>query len=323
MPSPTRSMLHVEQPLANMSIAYMQSTSQFVFNQVFPICRVEKENDKYYVFDLETFLRGRARRRADGTESAGGGYKLSTDSYDLGDPFAFHKDVTERERRNADSMLGVDRNAVNFVTQNILITAEEEWVAKYFQPNIWGVTKVGGTHVGRWDQYNDSDPVTDIATGRLWIWQNTGYKPNRMTVHPTVHERLKNHPLILDRTEGEVVDETVLAKLFEVEKYLIAGAVHRTGPDGNGGTGSFIAGRNVLLSYAPNAPAREMPSCGYTFALNTKPIDGIEKGVKFARIPMDQLGVGTQRIEGELFINGKVTGVPLGYFFSDIVEEAT
>jgi len=321
MSSPTLRQAHIDRPLTNMSIAYMQSTDQFVFNKVFPFCSVEKESDRYYVFDIETFMRGRARRRADGTESAGGGYKLSSDSYDLGDPFAFHKDVTQRERDNADNPLDPDRNATDFVTQNILITAEEEWVGKNFVPGVWGTDEIGDTDTPRWDDYTTSNPVDVVANARLKIWSQTGYKPNTFTVHPTVHERLKNHPLILDRTEGEVIDEKVLAKLFEVERYLIAGAVHRTGAEGSSAaTGDFIAGKNALLTYAAKVPAKEMPSCGYTFMLSKKPVSGIDKGVRVARIPMDALGIGTQRIEGELFINDKVTGKPLGFFFGDIVE---
>ncbi|PWC48114.1 hypothetical protein TSA6c_16895 [Azospirillum sp. TSA6c] len=320
MPSPTLNMAHVDRPLTNMSIAYMQSATGFVFNRVFPLVYVEKESDKYYVFDIETFLRGRARRRADGTESAGGGYKLSTDSYSLGDPFAFHKDVTKRERDNADKPLDPDRNATDFVTQNILITAEEEWVGNFFKPGVWDGQKIGGDTTPFWNDYASSNPITAVADARLWIWKNTGRKPNKFTVDPTTDEVLKNHPLILDRTEGQVIDANVLAKLFEVDEYLVAGGVHRTGAEGVG-TGDFIAGKHALLSYAAPNPAKEMPSCGYTFAKTGSGVEGVDKGVRIARIPMDVLGIGTQRIEGELFINAKVTGQPLGFFFADIVEQ--
>ncbi|WP_454021197.1 hypothetical protein [Azospirillum sp. Marseille-Q6669] len=318
MPSPTLRQAHVDRPLTNMSIAYMQSAAGFVFNRVFPTVYVDKESDKYYVFDLETFLRGRARRRADGTESAGGGYKLSTDSYSLGDPFAFHKDVTSRERDNADSPLDPDQNATDFVTHNILVTAEEEWVGNFFKPGVWGGEKTGGDNIAHWSDYASSNPITDVADARLWIWKNTGRKPNKFTVDPTTHEILKNHPLILDRTE-ETIDDKVLAKLFEVDDYLVAGGVHRMGPEGSS-TGDFIAGKHALLSYAPPKPAKETPSCGYTFSKKGSGVEGVDKGVRMARIPMDQLGIGTQRIEGELFINAKVTGQPLGFFFANIVE---
>lgn len=320
MPLPTRNMVHIDKPLANLSIAYMQSTDQFVFSKVFPTCFVDKETDKYYVFDIDSFLRGRARRRADGTESSGGGFKVSTDSYDLTDPYAHHKPVTQRERDNSDSQLDLDNTSVDFVMSNILITAEEDWCSTYFQPGQWGTTKTGNTDIGRWDDYANSNPIEDIDNGRLKIWQATGRKPNTLTVHPTVHTRLKNHPLILDRFDGKAPDESGLARLFEVDRYLQAGGVHRTGPESDDGEGEFIAGKHALLSFAPTTPALKTPSCGYTFALRGTPLNGVEKGVRMNRIPTPLLGVNSERIEGELFINWKITGQPLGYFFADMVE---
>ncbi|QCO07398.1 hypothetical protein [Azospirillum argentinense] len=318
MALPNRNMMHVEKPLANLSIAYMQSADNFVFNKIFPTCPVEKETDKYYVFDIDSFMRGRARRRADGTESSGGGFKTSTDSYDLTDPYAHHKPVTQRERDNSDSQLELDQTSVDFVMSNILITAEEDFLGQYFKTGVWGQDKVGGDTIGKWDDYASSNPIEDIDTARLWIWQNTGRKPNTLTVHPTVHARLKNHPLILDRFDGKAPNEAGLAALFEVERYLQAGGVHRTGPEGDG-EGNFIAGKHALLSFAPHTPALKTPSCGYTFALRGTALNGVEKGVRMARIPTPLLGLNSERIEGELFINWKVTGQPLGYFFADMV----
>lgn len=321
MPLPTRNMMHVDRPLSNLSIAYMQSASRFVFNKVFPIALVDKETDKYYVFDMDTFLRGRAKRRADGTESAGGGFKVSTDSYDLMDPYGFHKPITQRERDNSDNEIDLDNSTTDFVMSNILITAEVDFLSQYFIPGVWGTDKVGGTGVARWDDYVNSNPVQDVSEGKLKILMDTGLEPNTMTVHPKVHERLKSHPLILDRFDGHAPDENGLAKLFEVDRYIQAKAVRRTGEEGSG-TGEFIAGRNCLLSHAPAAPALKTPSCGYTFALRGKPgVNGIENGVRTSRIPTPLLGMGSERVESELFINWKRTGQPLGYFFSDIVEE--
>jgi uncharacterized membrane protein len=89
---PTIQSAHVDAALTNLSIAYIQSQDVYIATKVFPIIPVDKQSDKYYIFNKNDWHRDEAKKRADNTESAGSGFTMSTDSY-YADVWAFHKDV--------------------------------------------------------------------------------------------------------------------------------------------------------------------------------------------------------------------------------------
>src|SRR3989304_2056074 len=128
MGSPTETDVHVDAMLTNISVAYIQSQDGFIASKVFPLVRVAKESDKFYKYTKEDWFKDEAEIRADSTESAGSGYRLGADSYST-DLWAFHKDVGDRVRKNADSQINLDTDAVRFVTQRMLLRQEIQWVS--------------------------------------------------------------------------------------------------------------------------------------------------------------------------------------------------
>ncbi len=50
---PTQTDVHVNQPLTNISVAFMQSDAGFVARKVFPVVPVAKQSDRYYVVVFE------------------------------------------------------------------------------------------------------------------------------------------------------------------------------------------------------------------------------------------------------------------------------
>ena len=68
MPQPNSSNVHVDAVLTNISIAYMQDQSNFIASQVFPEVPVDKQSDKFFVFDKNSWFRDEAQKRAPGTE---------------------------------------------------------------------------------------------------------------------------------------------------------------------------------------------------------------------------------------------------------------
>ena len=102
MPNPTRSDVHVNQPLTQVSIAYLQNETKFIAAQCFPSLSVPKQSDLYFQYSQADFMRAEAAIRAPGTESKGAGYDLTTASYSAA-VFALHKDVADQIRQNADA----------------------------------------------------------------------------------------------------------------------------------------------------------------------------------------------------------------------------
>ena len=87
-----------------MSVAYMQESYAFVASKVFPQINVNKQSDSYFVYSQADFFRDQVQPRADGTESAGTGYSLSTATYSATN-YALHKDIGHLTLANSDSPL--------------------------------------------------------------------------------------------------------------------------------------------------------------------------------------------------------------------------
>ena len=64
MPNPTQSDLHVNAPLTNVSIAYMQDPNDFIARKVFPTVPVKKQSDLYWKFSKSDVRRTDVQRRA-------------------------------------------------------------------------------------------------------------------------------------------------------------------------------------------------------------------------------------------------------------------
>lgn len=323
---PTLQQAHIDRALTNMSVAYIQDEQNFVAAKVFPQIPVKKQSDVYFIYNKGDFFRDEARVRGAGTQSVGGEYGI-----EAGDPYycklhAFHKDVTEQDRTNYDEPLDADADATDFVTQKMLIRREVIWAEKYFKPGIW-TTEIAGVAsnpaAGQVLQFNNpaSDPVKVVSDQIVLMAGSTGYKPNTIVMTPAVFYALKNHPDILDRikyTQKGIVTADLLATLFEVDHFHVAWSVVNTANQGANDDIAFVMGKHMLLAYVNPRPAIKKPSAGYVFAW-TGLLGAGAFGNRMVRIPMDMLGIGTERIEGEMAFDVKVIAQDLGVFFKDIV----
>lgn len=330
MSNPTRAAVHVNVPLTQLSIAYMQDTDQFIAGKVFPIVPVDSASDLYYVFDLSEFARDEAKNRAPATESAGGEFKISTDSFNC-IVKAFHKDVAWQTVINADRQLDLEQAATRYVTHKMLLAKEKQFVTSFMTSGVWGKDVAGvasgsyteGTNIIKWSDYTNSNPITDVAYYATYIAQRTGFRPNKMVIARDVWDRLKNHPDILDRVNGgattdkpAMVTRAQVAALFEIEEILVMDAILNTANEGASASYSFFGSGSMLLCYAAPNPSQFMPSAGYTFSWDGY-IQGAEDGIAITQmeVPLAK----ADRIEGEIAFDMKVTGADLGVFFSAVI----
>jgi hypothetical protein len=315
MPQPTQNAVHVDAILTNISTAYMQQAKNFIATRVFPIVPVSKQSDKFFTYTKNDWFRDEAQRRADATESAGGGYNLSTDSYQA-DVYAFHKDIGDQTRANADAPINVDREAVEFVTSRLLLKMETQFVANYFTTSVWGTDY---TPSNLWSNYATSDPISDIETGKRAILSVTGYEPNTLVLGYDVFTSLKNHPDLVDRikyTSSQIITEELLASLFDVPRVMVAKAVKATNNEGAAGAYAFTHGKHALLTYSAPSAGLLQPSGGYIMSW-TGVSGGLGATVGTSRMRMEQYKA--DRVEAEIAFDMKVIGTDLGYFFNGAV----
>lgn len=318
---------HIDRALTNISVAYLQDASAFIADRVFPVLPVRRQSDMYYIYNKGDFMRDEAKIRAGATESAGGDYGVEASTPYFCKKHAFHKDVKPEDRLNYDEPLDADQDATDFVSQKMLIRREMEWATKYFGTGIWGTEWQGvaaNPAAGQKLQWNDaaSTPIEDVTDAGVKMASETGFKPNVLVLSPFVFNDLKNHPDILDRikyTQKGIVTADLLATLFEVDKVVVAWSVVNTAAKGAENNIGFIMGKHALLCYANPKPGLRKPSAGYIFAWTGLEGSG-SYGNRIVRIPMDMLGLGVERIEGEIAFDAKQICADLGVFFKDIVK---
>lgn len=324
MPQPTLSQVHIDAPLTNLSVAYMQKQDNFIADKVFPIVPVDKKSNKFFVYRKNDWFRDEAQRRADGTESAGSGYNLDTDSYSA-DVWAFHKDVGDQVLNNADAPLTPLREASEFVTHRLMLRRELQFVSDYFTTGIWGTDETGVSGApssGQFKQWNDSaaTPIDDIEDAKSAILGTTGFEANTLVLGYDVFKALKNHSSIVDRYKytqaGAYVTEDLLAKVFGVDRVLVAKAVKATNNEGASGAYSFAFGKAALLCHVAPNPGLLTPSAGYTFAW-TGVSEGLGTTLGISQFRMEHLKA--SRVEGQVAFDNKVVGADLGYFFTTAV----
>lgn len=325
---PSRSDVHVDRPLTQISIAFMQAAANFVADRVFPVVPVGKQSDKYFTYDRGMFNRDEMQLRAPGTESAGATYKLSTDSYSA-DVWALHKDVADQVRANADSPLQLDREATEFLTIKALIRKEKNWAARHFITGAWTTERAGvasgptGTQFLRWD-VAASTPIEDVRAGATAMAELTGgFRPNKLVIGRHVYDSLLDHPDIVGRIDrgqtsgAAIVLRQNLAALFEMDEVLVMDAVENAAVEGATNSHAFIGGKHALLAYAAPSPGLMVPSAGYTFSWNGL-LGGGALGSRIKRMRMEHLE--SDRIEIEMAFDQKKVAADLGSFFLNAVS---
>jgi hypothetical protein len=328
MPNPTTGDVHVNTPLTNISIAYLQDQSHFVAASVFPNIPVNKQSDRYYTYDRGDFNRDEMQLRAPGTQSSGGSYNIDNTPNYFAPVYAFHKDIPDEVRSNADSVLNPDREATEYCTQKALIKRETLWAANHFTTGKWttditGVAAgpVAGTSVLQWSD-SSSDPIANIRAGKSAVLESTGFEPNVLVLGSKVFDILIDHADIVDRvkygTQNQVstADIPELMALFKIQRILIMKAIKNTSAEGAVADHSFIGGKKALLAYVPQRPGIMTPSAGYTFSW-TGHLGAGKEGGRIKKFYMKKES--SDRVEIEMAFDQKLIAADLGYFFDTII----
>lgn len=321
--APTAGDVHVNTPLTNISIAYLQNANNFVASRVFPNIPVMKQSDRYYTYDRGEFNRDEMKKRAPGTESAGGSYTVDNTPNYFAEVYAFHKDVPDQIRANADSILSPDREATEYCTQKALIKREKLWATKFFATSIWSTDNTSAN----WGPTGTAtDPIADIRTGKTTVLQSTGFEPNTLILGKTVYDALADNADVIERVNAGQTPNgpamgTLMAMmmLFEIERIFVMKAIQNTTKEGQTASHSFIGGANALLCYSAPSPGIMTPSAGYTFSWTGAAGAGAEGG-RIKRFRMEKLE--SDRIEIQMAFDQKKISADLGYFFSTPITSA-
>ena len=325
MPLLTPNSVHIDQPLTNLTIAYVQDQTNFVADKVFPTVGVDKQSDKYYIYDRDNMNRtGDVKALAPRTEVNRIGMSLSNASF-YADVYGLGMDFDQQTLANEDAALDIRAAGAQTLTNRLLIHREEQFASNFFAASVWGSES---TPANLWSDYTNSTPIADVTTARRTMQlKSGGFKPNTMVVGKEVRDQLINHPDILGRLNGgatvtntALITNAKLAEIFEVENFYVMEAVKNTSVEGVAESNAFIGGKHALLVHSPASAGLMTPAAGVTFAWNN--LQGVNNlGVTVESFSDDALKRQqvAEHIQVKMSYDMKVTGADLGYFFDTVV----
>lgn len=337
MPMLTPSQVHIDAPLTNLTLAYLQDESNFIADKVFPVVDVDKQSDKYYIYDRENFNRsGERKALAPRTRPEHVGMSLSNSNY-FADVFGLRTDFDEQTLANEDAALETRAMGAQLLVHNMLIDREKDWVANYFSDNVWGTNWDGvanadndtAIEVTNWDDYTNSTPIVDVRRLCTAVQlKSGGFKPNTGVMSKAVYDKLLDHPDILARINGgATVDKTALitkqkiAEIFELERIFVLEGIENTAAEGATESNAFIGGDHFMVCYTPASAGLRTPAAGLTFAWNSLP------GVSNLGVTVESFTGDFLRVEGiaeeihvKMAYDMKIVGSDLGGFINSVIS---
>ncbi len=333
MPLLTPSAVHIDQPLTNLTLAYAQSQENFIADKVFPTVGVQKQSDKYYLYDRANMNRtGDVAKLAPRTEVNRIGMTISNSSY-FADVYGLGMDFDEQTLANEDAALEIRSAGAETLAMRLMIHREEQFATNFFSNNIWGTNYDGasstsGTNLLYWDDAaaKPIQNVTDLR--RVMQLKSGGFKPNTMVVGKEVRDALVNNADILARLNGgatvtntALVTNAKLAEIFEVENFYVMEAVKNSSVEGVAESNAFIGGKHALLCYTPSSAGLMSPAAGLTFAWNN--LEGVNNlGITVESFSDDALKRQqiAEMIQVKMSYDMKIVGADLGAFVNGIVQ---
>lgn len=325
MPLLTPSQVHIDQPLSNLTLAYVQSQENFIADKVFPTVGVQRQSDKYYIYDRANMNRtGDVQKLAPRTEVNRIGMTISNSSY-YADVYGLGMDFDEQTLANEDAVLDIRAAGAETLATRLMIHREEQFASTFFSAGVWATDN---TPSNLWSDYTNSTPIQDVTTARRTMQLGSGgFKPNTMVVGKEVRDILINHPDILARLNGgatvsntALITNAKLAEIFEVENFYVMEAVKNDSAEGIAESNSFIGGKNALLVHTPRSAGLMTPAAGLTFAWNNIP--GVNNlGISVESFSDDALKRQqvAEHIQVKMSYDMKVVGSDLGYFFEAVI----
>ena len=334
MPLLTPSQVHIDQPLSNLTLAYAQEQTNFIADKVFPTVGVQRQSDKYYIYDRANMNRtGDVQKLAPRTEVNRIGMTISNDSY-FSDVYGLGMDFDEQTLANEDAMLDIRAAGAQTLAMRLMIHREEQFASTFFATGIWGTEYDGvagspsAGQVRQWSDYTNATPIRNVTDARAAMQlKSGGFKPNTMVVGKEVRDILINHPDILARLNGgatvtntALITNAKLAEIFEVENFYVMEAVKNTAVEGLAESNAFIGGKSALLVHAPRNAGLMTPASGLTFAWNNIPgVNNLGITVEsFSDDALKRMQI-AEHIQVKMSYDMKVVGADLGVFFDTIV----
>ena len=257
---------HLDVPLTNMAVKAFQGRGEFIGQKLFPVINVQKQSNKYYTLDKNSWLLVPDTARAPKTAPRRVEFKVSSENYFCPN-YALANENALEDLANADIALSLRKNSVSVVMDGLLRDLEVRIANQVTSlTNLGSGVTLSGT--SQWSDFTNSDPIADVTTGHAFIQNNTGLMANTMVMDKDTFAVVRRHPILLDMfkyTSGGRVKLDQLADVFDVDTILIARGIKNTANENATGVIANIWGNNVILCRIEPGTSLETQTFGLSF----------------------------------------------------------
>lgn len=326
----TAGAVHYDEYLTSFATNYFVEQN-YLAGRVFPVIGVEKQSDKYYVFNAPEENRefdNLVKKWEPLTTPNMFDVTQSDSSYFSEEYFAGFS-IDKKTAANEDTLLRTRERKARLLMENMLKKRDRDWISTFLTTGVWGVDLAGTTDFTKWSD-GASTPIDDIM-----VWKedfeirNYGLKPNKIVMSKDIKRHLLTNTQILGRINGgativnpAMVNDAIIASIFEVDEIIWADAVSNNTNHGETAVAARMVTDRMLMVHSPMDAGIDSKSAGAIFAWNQIPEFDFGISAKTwtsATDPsLDKLGV-AEETHMHMCYDMKVTGASLGTYVSDLV----
>lgn len=278
MAQPTlRNVRAVDTVLSNFAIVF--KPADLIGEQVAPLLKVDEPTGTIFKMTRDFALRigGENLQRSPQGTYHRAGYTWGTTTYETQE-YGVEYPAPLVVSAGSQVPIDLERVATEMGAKDLALELERQVAAEALNTNSKWASDTALAGTDQWNDYGFSNPIADIDARKESILQNAGVYPNTGYLGLQVWNKLKEHPLLIDKikyTGKGILSEEAFASMVEIQKILVGRAIRNTAAEGATFSGSFIWGKHMVLEYK-EAPGVESRLGVLTFAWD-------EGGVAFPR----------------------------------------
>lgn len=255
---------HHDTLISNLLVGYRPRG--MIADRVFPVIPVAKESNTYPRIDRGNWFRLPTTQRAPGTAPHEVRYTVSSDTYRTVN-YELSTVVDWETIDNADAPFEPLVRGGEFLVDQLMLDFENRTATR-----AWATVGSSSTLTGAsaWDNFLNSDPLTDLEVAREAVRATTGFVPNQAIVPEKTWLKVRRHPDIVRAVfpgagVGGIVSTAQFADLIGVGEVIVPGTIKNTGGAGLADAFVDVWSTSTLLLYTDPRPGIMRPSFGAAF----------------------------------------------------------
>jgi len=255
------------QPLANLSVRYMNDKTAYIWDKLFPVKNVPKRTASFYVIGKEGFSND-STIAPSGAEARSGDFSVSTKTLTLNE-YAWKGIVLGRDERDMDAPVAdLTQMQAQLNADKLMLDIEINAATKATTAANWPSGQVTTLASGSTWMDGAGDPLEDVRNGRQTAFEASFKYPNVGFTNQKTVDYLRIHPALREYfkyTQPGKASLQMLASLFDLDAIYVSNVMKNTANEGATFSGSQVWTDKFVLAYVDPNPGLATMTFGLTF----------------------------------------------------------